>query len=199
MLGIGACLESHSHRARVHGSEADLSAPTFSAIDVETANADPASICQIGIVHVRDGVIHDEWTTLLNPEAPFRDLNIAIHQITEEEVRHSPTLPDVHKELIQQLAGVILVSHTTFDRSALDGAMRKYGLTPLRVRWLDSAAVARRAWSLKRSSGGWSLAAIAQRLGVKFQHHVAVEDARVAAEIVLRACQETGRDLEEWL
>ena len=28
---------------------------TFNSIDVETANADRASICQIGIVHVRGG------------------------------------------------------------------------------------------------------------------------------------------------
>ena len=34
---------------------------TFNAIDVETANADRASICQIGIVHVRDGEIEDTW------------------------------------------------------------------------------------------------------------------------------------------
>ena len=38
--------------------------PTFNAIDVETANADRASICQIGIVQVRDGKIRDRWQTL---------------------------------------------------------------------------------------------------------------------------------------
>ena len=36
---------------------------TFNAIDVETANADRASICQIGIVHVREGEIADRWET----------------------------------------------------------------------------------------------------------------------------------------
>ena len=41
---------------------------TFNAIDVETANADRASICQIGIVYVRDGEIRDQWRTLANPE-----------------------------------------------------------------------------------------------------------------------------------
>ena len=44
---------------------------TFNAIDVETANADRASICQIGIVHVRDGEIEDRWQTLVNPEDWF--------------------------------------------------------------------------------------------------------------------------------
>ena len=41
---------------------------TFNSIDVETANADRASICQIGIVHVRDGSVVGQWETLVNPE-----------------------------------------------------------------------------------------------------------------------------------
>ena len=57
---------------------------TFNAIDVETANADRASICQIGIVHVRDGAIHDRWQTLLNPEDWFDPWNVSIHGITRD-------------------------------------------------------------------------------------------------------------------
>ena len=34
--------------------------PTFNSIDVETANADRACMCRIGIVHVRDGKIQDQ-------------------------------------------------------------------------------------------------------------------------------------------
>ena len=176
-----------------------MSSLTFNAIDVETANADPASICQIGVVQVRDGMIRNQWTTLVNPEAPFRAFNVHIHGINEETVRHSPTIPDVHAELSRQIGGSILVSHTSFDRTALDGAMRKYGLPQIQAAWLDSAMVARRAWSQQRANGGWSLAAMAAMLGIEFQHHVAVEDARVAAEIVLRACKREGMSAEDWL
>lgn len=41
---------------------------TFNVIDVGTANADRASICQIGIAHVRGGKVVDHWQTLVNPE-----------------------------------------------------------------------------------------------------------------------------------
>ena len=34
---------------------------TFNSIDVETANADRASICRIGVARVRDGEIRDQW------------------------------------------------------------------------------------------------------------------------------------------
>ena len=66
---------------------------TFNSIDVETANADRASICQIGIVHVQEGRIEDKWETLVNPEDWFDPMNIMIHGIQESDVRHSPTLP----------------------------------------------------------------------------------------------------------
>lgn len=45
--------------------------PTFNAIDVVTANADRASMCQIGIVHGRDRVVAGRWQTLVNSEDWF--------------------------------------------------------------------------------------------------------------------------------
>ena len=37
-------------------------------------------------------------------------------------------------------------------------------------------------------------------MGIAFRHHDALEDARAAAEIMLRACDETaGLDAEDWL
>ena len=78
---------------------------TFNAIDVETANADRASICQIGIVHVRDGEIEDRWQTLVNPEDWFDPWNVSIHGIDEDDVRDSATLPEVRTELRARLRG----------------------------------------------------------------------------------------------
>ena len=160
---------------------------TFNAIDVETANADPASICQIGIVHVCAGEIRDQWSTLVDPEVQFNALNVALHGISAETVRSSPTLPEVRKELHRLLTGMVLVSHTAFDRVALDGAMRNYGFKPIEATWLDSAMIARRTWPARYGVRGWALANIAAHLGIKFRHHVAVEDARVAAEIMRHA------------
>lgn len=37
----------------------------FVAIDVETANADMASICQIGLAKYKDGVLEKEWSSLI--------------------------------------------------------------------------------------------------------------------------------------
>ena len=169
---------------------------TFNAIDVETANASRASICQIGVVHVVDGQVSDTWATLVDPEEPFDFRNVRIHGISEDEVQKSPTMPQVREELRRRLRGSYLVSHTVFDRVAFERAMSKYRLEQLQVTWLDSAAIAKSAWP---GNGHWNLKALAARLGITFQHHDALEDARVVSEIILQASEETGRNMEDWV
>ena len=171
---------------------------TFNAIDVETANADPSSICQIGIVRIRDGEIKEQLSLLVNPEQGFNPVNVRLHGIDEARVRDSETLPQVALRLRRLLEGAVLVSHTEFDRVALDGAMRRYGLAPIRATWLDSAMIARRAWP-EKFGRRWSLAVVAGSLGITFRHHDAVEDARAAGEIVLRASRRTRLDIDGWL
>ncbi len=172
---------------------------TFNAIDVETANSDPSSICQIGIIQVRAGKIKKQLSVLINPEAEFNPFNVGIHGIDADMVQDCYTLPQVDARLRRLLEGMTLVSHTSFDRAALDGAMSKYSLGPIRTIWLDSALIARRAWPEKYRRRGWKLARVAGDLGISFRHHDAAEDARAAAEIVLCACRHTGLDINGWL
>ncbi|PWK61977.1 hypothetical protein C7455_1012 [Roseicyclus mahoneyensis] len=53
--------------------------------------------------------------------------------------------------------------------------------------WRDSVHVARAAWPELRGNGGHGLARLKKHLGLTFEHHDAGEDARAAAEVVLRA------------
>ena len=172
---------------------------TFNAVDVETANQAYSSICQIGIVHVQNGKIVDQWHTLVNPEVQFSQFNISVHGIEEDDVANSPTLPEVRDELDRRLHGSILISHTSFDRRAFDQAMARYDLEQLKVKWLDSARISRNAWPKKYGQRGYSLKNIAKDLNINFQHHDALEDARAAAEIVLHACRVANTDINGWL
>ena len=40
----------------------------FAAIDFETANEQPSSVCSVGIVIVRDGCVADSYYSLIHPE-----------------------------------------------------------------------------------------------------------------------------------
>lgn len=64
--------------------------------------------------------------------------------------------------------------------------------------WLDTARVSRRAWT-QFAARGYGLSNVANYCGIEFQHHSAVEDARAAALILLKACSETGLDVPGWL
>ena len=171
---------------------------TFNAIDVETANADPGSVCQIGVVCIRGGEIVESHSILVNPEVPFNPSNIRLHGIDKDTVKESRTLPQVQAKLRHRIEGMVLVSHTPFDRVALDRAMHRYGIDAIRATWLDSAAIARSAWPERYRRTGWNLANVAGDLDIAFRHHDAVEDARAASEIVLRACLHTGLDIDGW-
>ncbi len=58
----------------------------FVTIDVETANANISSICQIGMARFRNGVLADEWVSLIDPEDYFEGINISIHGIDSAAV-----------------------------------------------------------------------------------------------------------------
>lgn len=48
----------------------------FVAIDVETANSDMASICQIGLAKFTEGELVDEWVSIIDPEDDFDWANV---------------------------------------------------------------------------------------------------------------------------
>jgi DNA polymerase III subunit epsilon len=170
----------------------------FTSIDVETANADLSSICQIGIVKFVDDTIGEEWSTLVDPEDEFDSINISIHGIDERRVKGAPTLPRIENNVSRLLSETIVACHTPFDRAAINQAYRRYYLKPVECIWLDTARVSRRAWN-QFAYNGYGLANIANHLGIDFKHHDALEDARAAGEILVRAIRDTGINLQEWL
>ena len=170
----------------------------FIALDVETANADLASICQIGIANVQSGRVMGVWSCLIDPEDFFDQINISIHGIDETMIEGAPRFVDVFGEIDGLMAGVV-VSHTAFDRAAITRAAERYEIHCRERVWLDSARVVRRAWPEKYAERGYGLASVASDLGINFRHHDAGEDARAAAEIVIRACEETSLDIDGWL
>jgi|SRR5919108_1988572 DNA polymerase-3 subunit epsilon len=169
----------------------------FLALDVETANADMSSICQIGIVEFSDGTVVNSWGTLINPEDYFDPFNISIHHITPDMVSGAPRFPDVHAQIRQLTDACVVVTHMAFDQTSLRRAAQKYGLTEIGCTWLDSARVVRRHWGDFRQSG-YSLPNICKFLEIQYRSHDAVDDARAAGEVVLRAMGQSGLSVEEW-
>lgn len=170
----------------------------FVAVDVETANSDSASICQIGLAFVGQDNRISTFSTLIDPTDGFAAFNVKLHGIDDEAVRGKPTFDKVFAELIPVFSRNILVQHSSFDEKAIEGACRAYGISPPKFRWLDSVQIARRAWpELKGPGGGHGLGNLKKVLALEFKHHDAGEDARAAADVVLRAELDTGRSFTD--
>ena len=170
----------------------------FVALDVETANADAGSICQIGLAIYEGGRLVDEWSTLVDPEAHFDPRNIAIHGIDEYVVTAAPTFRQCASDLTRFLSGCVVVHHTAFDRHALRRACLVAEMPFPSCTWLDSARVARRAWP-QFARRGYALGNVSRYLNYRYRAHDALEDAKAAGHLVLAACRETGLDVPGWL
>lgn len=170
----------------------------FVVVDVETANEDLSSICQIGIASFWNGKLEEGWVSLVDPGDDFSPVNISVHGIDEDRVKDAPSWPEIFPEVARRLQKRIVVSHTAFDRLALIRACRCAELAECECTWLDSARVVRRAWS-EFSRSGYGLANVAAHFGISYKAHDALEDAKCAGLLMLRAIADTGIGLEQWL
>jgi DNA polymerase-3 subunit epsilon len=178
--------------------EPEVEKMEFVALDVETANADISSICQVGMARFMNGELLEEWKTYVDPEDYFDGINISIHGIDEDRVKGAPALPAIANQIFGYLDNRVAVCHTHFDRVAVLQAASKYDLRSPSCTWLDSARVARRAWE-QFASKGYGLDNVCSFLGYEFVHHDALEDAKAAAHILLSAVEMTGMDVQGWL
>ena len=170
----------------------------FVAIDVETANPDMASICQIGVATYRGRQLQGEWSTYVDPDDYFDGLNVSIHGIDETTVNGAPQFAEIAGELWRQLAGSVVVCHTHFDRVAISQACARFNVAAPNLSWLDSARVARRTWE-DVAWKGYGLYSLCKRLGYSFKHHDALEDAKASGHVLLSAVEESGLNLDAWL
>lgn len=85
----------------------------FVAIDFETANAEPTSICAIGAVKVEGGVVTDRFYRLVKPEPDYyiRRFTECVHGIGPSDTDDAPGFWAVWPELRDFIGGRPLVAH----------------------------------------------------------------------------------------
>ncbi len=156
----------------------------FIAIDVETANFSPSSICSIGAVKVCDGLIADSRYSLVNPEPGwFANKCVEVHGITEDMTWNAPSFGCVWADWNDWLSGYTLVAHNAaFDSRCIAEACRIYGLEPP-DRFLCTLRAARK--SIPRGiCPSKSLPALCEFFGIVFNnHHNALADAEACAKL----------------
>lgn len=158
----------------------------FSAIDVETANAQRASICAVGIVHVEDGRIVGRHKWLVKPPdgfEEFRGFNIGIHGIHARDVADAPTFASIVPTISAELLGRHVVAHNaSFDISAIAQACQACGAELPSFAYSCTMQLCRHLLDLP----SYSLPFCANALGVPLgEHHDPTADAEMSALIAL--------------
>ncbi|WP_146589572.1 exonuclease domain-containing protein [Puniceibacterium confluentis] len=170
----------------------------FSVIDVETANADYSSICQVGIVNFENGAIISSKNYLIDPQSYFDPFNVGIHGINQKDVAGKMNFKEAYQEISASLREKIVVHHGHFDFTAFNRCYDKHFLPPIKCDWLDNTKIVRRTWS-EFSRKGYSLKSLANHFGIELDHHDAVSDAKAAGLIFCKALTESGTLAADWL
>lgn len=174
----------------------------FTAIDFETANRRSDSACQFGAAVVRGGEVVRRHQWLIRPRPfSFDPGNIRIHGIRPEQVADELEFDERWDEIWSVLAGSCLVAHNAaFDIRVLQGCLTTHEIPVPKFEFTCTRLIARRSWPEWK---GFGLAAIADRLGITFRHHDALEDAVACAQVMLTAAAKAKvtdmRDLEQRL
>ncbi|MDN5565995.1 MAG: 3'-5' exoribonuclease [Psychrobacter sp.] len=170
----------------------------FVAIDVETANSNVGSICQIGLAKYADGKLIDSYGTLVNPQADFDALNIGIHGITAEQVENAPFIIEVFDEILAFIGDSIIVSYTLFDQRALKVCLTRYHLPNPNWPWVDATVLVRRAFS-QFAHKGYNLANVCKLLNYQFEHHDALADAKACGHVVTTILRENSESIKDYV
>lgn len=158
----------------------------FAAIDFETANEQLSSVCSVGIVTVRDGIISDRFYSLIRPEPEYYSYsNSMIHGLTNEDTADADVFSEVWKRAEPFIRGLPLVAHNKgFDEACLKAVFKTYRMDYPDYIFYCTLAESRRQL---RHLPNHKLHTVAIDCGyILANHHHALADAEACAEIALQ-------------
>ncbi len=156
----------------------------FAAIDFETANECRSSVCSVGVVVVRGGVVADSFYSLIHPEPDYyQRFCQEVHGLGAEDTDGAPVFPDVWKKIEPLIGDLPLVAHNSpFDEGCLREVFQVYQMDYPEYEFFDTCATSRRVFG--RRLPNHQLQTVAAACGYDLtRHHHALADAEACAAI----------------
>jgi len=172
--------------------EEELDALSYAVVDVETTGGSPSAghrITEIAVVEIRDGLISEEFQTLVNPGRRIPSFISKLTGITDEMVEAAPFFEEVADDLYDWLEGRVFVAHNVsfdwrFVSTQLGDAI---GFVPQSPRLCTVRLARRLAPGLTKRN----LDSLATHFGVpNHARHRAYGDALATARVFLRLLDE---------
>lgn len=158
----------------------------FAAIDFETANSERTSVCSVGIVVVRNGLLADTFYSLIQPEPNYYTYWCTrVHGLTCSDTDDAPVFPKVWAQAEPLIEGLPLVAHNkAFDENCLKAVFRCYQMDYPDYDFYCTCIAARRRMPQLPNH---KLDTVAAALGYNLKnHHHALADAEACAWIALQ-------------
>lgn len=158
----------------------------FAAIDFETANGCRTSVCSVGVVVVRDGVITDSFYSLIRPEPNYYAWFCQeVHGLGHEDTDDAEVFPKVWAKVAPMIEGLPLVAHNKmFDEGCLRAVMEVYQMEWPDYRFLCTLQASRRKLPYLENH---QLHTVSAACGYILEnHHHALADAEACAAIAMK-------------
>ena len=146
-------------------------------LDTETTGLDytKEKIIEFAAVRLENGKIKDKFETLINPQQHIRKSSIAIHGITEDMVKDSPTEEEALPKILEFIGEYPIVAHNAiFDYTFINEASQRVFNKPFENHKIDTQFMFKEVYPDLESHG---LEALCNRFSVEFKdHHRAMGD-----------------------
>jgi len=172
-----------------------LSGHTLLAVDTETTGMSPTyghRLVEVARVAVVDGVLGEEWSSLVNPARAIPADATRVHGISDAMVASAPSAREVGRSLREACGDLPLVFHNSpFDLPFLLHLFREAGAPPLLNPIVDTLGLARGLFA----TGSNSLGAMAARLNLPVElAHRALPDTRTTARLFVELAARWERE-----
>ena len=158
----------------------------FAAIDFETANGCRSSVCSVGVVVVRNGVVADSFYSLIRPEPNYYSWFCQqVHGLGHDDTDTADIFPDVWSRIEPLIDGLPLVAHNSmFDEGCLRAVMQVYRMDWPGYCFYDTLKASRH---LLPELPNHQLHTVSQACGYCLEnHHHALADAEACAAVALK-------------
>ena len=152
-------------------------------LDIETTGLDYTKerMIDFAAVKLENGKIKDKFETLINPQQHIRKSSMAVHGITEEMVKDSPTEEEVLPQILDFIKDYPIVAHNAiFDYSFLNEASLRHYNKPINNHRIDTQIMFKEVYPDLESCG---LEALMKKFSVEYStRHRAMADTIGLAE-----------------
>jgi DNA polymerase III epsilon subunit family exonuclease len=164
----------------------------FVVFDFETTGAKtpPCRVTEIGAYRVRNGVIIEEFQTLVNPETPIPPFITSLTGISDRMVRNAPKFREIAADFLDFIGDSVLVAHNAhFDMRFLN---HEIGRIHENYRIANpSLCTVRLSRRLLPDAENHRLNTLANHYSVALvNHHRAGDDAHATAHIFINLLEE---------